>query len=617
MDGSQDHEYMGNFILINKPMRYRRLKSFLIMILALPPLGWATPQKFIEYLYIDANVGGSSGGHVAVKLNDWVYHFQNEEGYTQLTREAWHRFRWVYNDIDNRNIHIARVSLTASDAERVENRLSLLFLVQNRHVDYMDALRQDQQVLDAWQGEEPLVLDGFGFFERIDHQTAAFGPLLNRINAILGNGFLGDERQRLTRQLDSLDYFAPRLSDDLTVDRYPAYRPTFSEQLLDTLARRLALDVMSRGWPLRSNLLIDADPLGHREQNWLGRYGEHLEEAILGHLTTPYPGSGKALLLALARYEAITLSLASGKLRLIDCLATEPRPSQVPLTPSEHSDLAQLRDRLMHRLPSLREDIFSMPETDEADYHRLEVAVSELREIDKGLALNRSVHFGRQLGPPRGSGYAWLDKPGLTEGQFDRYRQMAEHRADQFLSRLRENYEYHLITHNCVTELVKAVNSSFAGSDETEALGGHIEPGADQGFIPFRFFELVRQRYRVTETLTLPSYRNRTLAQLSRTGQDWATLALEGNTLTSNIYRPRQGDGAFLLFTEHELWTRPLFGIVNLGYAAGATGVGVFTSPIDGGAELLDGLSGILFSLPEIGFWNIRKGSFSRFSPDP
>lgn len=576
---------------------------------------WAAPHAYIEYLYIDANVGSSSGGHAAIKLDDWVYHFQNEDGYTQLTRESWYRFRLVYNDIDNRNIHIARIAVSADNAERIGNRLSLLLLVQSRHSEYMEALRQDLQVLEAWYRNEPITIDGLGFFLHTDHQTSAFGPLLNHIKNRLGSEYLNQERRRLGRQLDSLVYVTASVSEPLSVDRFPNYRPTFSEQCQDLLARQLALDIITRAWGLGPNRLIDEDPLSQAEHLWLFRYGEQLEDNILHHLTAPYPGSGKALLLALARYQAVALSLASGKLTLLNILNTEPRPPRQPLTASEHSDLIQLRDHLSHRLPVIRDEVASLQEPDEAGYHRLEVAVSELNEVETGLALKQSIRFGRQEGPPLASGYAWLNKLPLLSTQFDIHQPIAASRADQFLSKMRETYAYHLITHNCVTELVRAVNSSFTGEDERAALGGHIEPGADQGFIPFRFFELVKQRYRVTQTLKLPSYRNRALAKSSQSGPDWVSAALEANTLTSSLYRPREGDSAFLLFTEHDLWTRPLFGVINLGYAAGATSVGVFTSPLDGGSGLLDGLYGMLFSLPEIGFWNIRKGSYSQINP--
>ena len=56
--------------------------------------------------------------------------------------------------------------------------------------------------------------------------------------------------------------------------------------------------------------------------------------------------------------------------------------------------------------------------------------------------------------------------------------------------------------------------------------------------------------------------------------------------------------------------TRPLFGAVNLVVGIAASAVGLIALPVDGGATLWAGLKGALFSLPELFFQNIRKGSF-------
>jgi len=55
---------------------------------------------------------------------------------------------------------------------------------------------------------------------------------------------------------------------------------------------------------------------------------------------------------------------------------------------------------------------------------------------------------------------------------------------------------------------------------------------------------------------------------------------------------------------------RPLYGIANLLVGIGGTLTGLALLPIDGGTTLRRGLYGALFSLPELAFVNIRKGSF-------
>ena len=69
-------------------------------------------------------------------------------------------------------------------------------------------------------------------------------------------------------------------------------------------------------------------------------------------------------------------------------------------------------------------------------------------------------------------------------------------------------------------------------------------------------------------------------------------------------------DSAFLFFTDGQPWLRPLLGSANFAYGTIQASVGLFTWPIDRGSRLRRGLVGAFYSLPELGFVNIRKGTF-------
>jgi hypothetical protein len=84
----------------------------------------------------------------------------------------------------------------------------------------------------------------------------------------------------------------------------------------------------------------------------------------------------------------------------------------------------------------------------------------------------------------------------------------------------------------------------------------------------------------------------------------------ESNTLTSTLYRKGNGDSAFLFFTDDVVATRPVFGALNLLTGLGMAAAGLVMLPVDHGATLRSGLAGALWSLPELAFFNIRKGSF-------
>ena len=57
-------------------------------------------------------------------------------------------------------------------------------------------------------------------------------------------------------------------------------------------------------------------------------------------------------------------------------------------------------------------------------------------------------------------------------------------------------------------------------------------------------------------------------------------------------------------------WRRPLYGLANLAWASGYSVYGLAAVPFDGGARVSAGVSGVLWSLPELAFENVRKGSF-------
>lgn len=80
--------------------------------------------------------------------------------------------------------------------------------------------------------------------------------------------------------------------------------------------------------------------------------------------------------------------------------------------------------------------------------------------------------------------------------------------------------------------------------------------------------------------------------------------------VTSTIYRRSGDDSTFLFFTDDLVLLRPLLGAANLAVGIGASVVGLAQSPLDRGAALSAGLRGVMWSVPELFFVNVRKGSF-------
>jgi len=203
---------------------------------------------------------------------------------------------------------------------------------------------------------------------------------------------------------------------------------------------------------------------------------------------------------------------------------------------------------------------------------------------------------------------------------------VAHAREHAYRAALTQLYPYDLITHNCVTEIFRTVDAAMGSADpgglspaavrETSSvrLGGYVEWRHTLNFIPVLSAKTVGTTYRVVEVVERPSYRRLTLDRMYGHENVVRVDLRESNVLTARSYERNPDDPIFLFFTDDVVLRRPLYGIANLAVGIGGTLAGMVLWPIDGGATLRAGLDGALFSVPEIAFINIRKGSFA-FAP--
>lgn len=552
---------------------------------------------------------------MAAKIDDAVYHFENHDGRLLLVRDEWNAFRHRYADLDNREIHSASVALTPKVIQRIERHLDSLLLEQQSQLERLDALKNDFFLLQSMHQDMPFSVAGMGFFT---HQNAdRLNPLpeakrLSSIQALNQKTLRALQEATQTRR-KTLKYFEP-LEKPL-----PLFRPErFSDQWIASVQLERATQVLLGDHSLRRDWVIDAGPLN----DWspaskslcdprvkLQQLESSKTEWILNHLEHPTHSMGYPLLLALAQREVIRSALNTDHLLLL-----------VPAPTLEASDgdemnydaLPQYRQETnaFQHAKNEAEAFFCSLGADDSGWLSLSSAVDEWLEIRTAAKEHRPVRLRKAQGLPEG----WGGVDGLMieqTGQSDLLAlNTAASQIDQLEQTLAEKYGYNLIQKNCVTALILSVNEVFAGN-EAPAFGGHISPFASQSFIPFRFFELVKTRYRLVQLEAHRAFRHRLLDALKeRDFGEWKAL-FENFTLTAEAYTQRPEDGAFLFFTEQSIWLRPLAGAINLGYATGVALVGLLEAPFDQGQRLKAGGSGMLFSLPELAGWNIRKGSYS------
>ncbi|WP_139559519.1 hypothetical protein [Methylotetracoccus oryzae] len=585
----------------------------------------AAEADVVDFLYIESNVGTSSGGHVALRVGEEVFHYQHEdEGLLVLARDDWSRFRTTYNDRDNRNIHVARLPFSPADVERVRDRFVHLYLVQHGHLDFLEALDRDAALLTSVESGHAPALARVGLFRA--GASAEFDSLHTRIAEQRGPHYLSQEGRALEARIRSLDHGVPDVGPwHVDPERHAPYPDTFEGHYRNLASQWVALQVLKGAWSLHPQALLDGagDDVraglkpGERER--LRELARALEASSVSLLGSARIDAGGALLLALARLAAVQRSLMQNRLLLLNPWYGLDFP-ELPASP-ETAVLPLAEANLRQQFAAARREYFALDEADEASLNVLENAAARLDAVRHEVRTGRRRAYPAERMVPSAAGPVGGAIPLIASPRplADRRVGFAEQQHRVFRDKMKAVYGYHLIRRNCATELVRALSSALpTDRDQERLLGGNVDPVADLAFIPFLLYEKLARRLAPDRRFMLPSYRNRALAAFSARGNPlWIRLA-EATTATSALYEPRPGDTRFLFFTEDWPWLRPLLGSLNLGYGLLNAGGGVVTAAFDKGERVSEGLRGVLFSLPELAFFNIRKGSFeSRRLPVP
>jgi hypothetical protein len=585
-------------------------QSLWLLLFCFPVLSWgaeaaAQPGKVsIDFLYINANAGEAAGGHTALRLGDSVFHYQFfPDASFLLVRESWDSFRFLYNDLHNRSIAIASLSLDTAVAVKIRNHFTELLVEQQQFFDELAALQKEEEfVRRLLGGRTELSVDCLGFFSG-NQATAVQSGIRKNIETELDPDFLQDTFAVSEGNLQRVIAAVNR-----------GERP--ENTLAEALAWREGLRVLLRGAELDRQGLIPPlpgeEPLSVREKSGLKKVIRQLTVSITGLLHSSRPDRGKTLLLQIARYQAVTHSLATGQLFTLDPFFADVREVQLTDEEMEGQRLTALQSALLQQATRRRELFFQEEQHPEIACSLLETSRArawELAQVNEG---QRRVRILTKVTLPTRPGVVTLS---TLEGDRDALLFTGARLQDEIgaLEKKRtERYGYNLFSRNCATELVRSLNSTFADPESGKmALGGWLEADAGLLFIPFLFYERSVSAFSLEEEGFLPARRLRNLEILYDQESDLLVWLRESNTLTSTLYDSRSKDTPFLFFTDDSLLLRPLQGVLNVGYAALHGVAGIATLPLDGGTRFNQAVRGIFYSLPELAFGNIRKGSYS------
>lgn len=614
------------------------MRALLCALLALGATGAHAGTSF-EYLYVRAHEGQASGGHAAIRFGGWVFDFQHDAGLLVPRREDASHFQYAYRTLQNRSIEASRVEATAETVDLLRQGFERRVLAQLRQLQIGTDLADDAKLLAAMRDDATPVLDvrGAGFFEPAD--VGGMAPSLEGLRAAVrtrhGDAWGGRRRAEAEAALRVLP-LDPIDAASVSIDpfRLPVVGESIGRRAAMALAARTAADLLTTPRRLRTPLRDAGLIEGVATRTRLEAARTALLASAAALANSRRPDWGEAFLRSAARLVSLDASLASGRWLVLDAMPASAQ--ELPMTPRRIDLVPTLlgeanRDLDRARAAFLREDGFS-----EASFGAVEAAatrVAALQSARDGAGVLR-VAPGSLL--PEGMlQLPFESPPGISRAARERLADTAQRRASDYRARLDARYGYELFAHNCVTELFDTVEAIFAAEASASAddvpadapvawqrfvrevsasrLGGYVAPRADANFVPFVSSRSVRANWRVIERTHLPSAREHVVA---REGSLRAALR-ETSALTSRVYTPAERDGFFLFFTDQP-WQRPLrplLGAANLTAGFARAGVGLLSLPFDRGRGLRSGLDGALWSLPELLFANIRKGTSEYVPP--
>jgi len=590
-----------------------------LAVLAVSSTAFASPPRFVDYLYIEANEGGSSGGHVALRLGNETYHFQHERpGVLRLRRDDAEHFRYAYGMLENRTMHVSRVAVSDATYAELRQRFSERYLIERKLFEERDALGEDRSLLEQLLGRRrgdttgTIGLRGAGFFFPDDGRSPpsdAALALLRRVQQTYGPAALRQRTEELRLELARLTPASVGPPPDVPAHGYPQFARPFSSRYRDALTGLAALQALERALPVRADARWPSASVEMQletvEKQALAAFADRLTDQLTRLLRSDRPDWGYPFLVGMARLAALRESEQTGHLVLLDAF---PPGAEVIPWPS----VRQHRDAISDLLAEAREEfararvlLRSGKEIEEHDYADVEAAGNRLLELEAAVTEERDMRVSAEaLLPSRDAAWTDLVVPDVPDDELARDLMRAKTMETLFATRLERRYAYDLFSHNCVSEVFETIGSAGAG------LGERVDGRTSLQFIPFVSARAVDGGWNVAQRTTLRSYRRSKLDEMYGRENRLHVWLRECNTLTSTIYRRNADDSFFVLFTDDVVALRPLFGAVNVAVAMGAGAVGVVLLPFDHGRTLMSGVRGALFSLPELAFVNLRKGSF-------
>ena len=605
-----------------------------------------------EYLYIEASEGNSSGGHSAIEFNDEVYHFQHHDsGLIRLLRQDKQEFHFQYRFLQNRRTHSSHIDVSDETFTRLRDYFKLQFLAQSQQFNLVNQLDKDRFLLqhllykarhdETFSGSNSsteLPLKGVGLFyneQQLGNQakktSSQSSPLIEilrqKIEQRYGHDYLNSRSQHISNRIKELTpTHWPIDTPLLSTNNFPVAINSFTDTYTNYLTGLIAIKVLMNEQTLRPDAyFVSPELITTKERLSLGKLKNQLTVSLVKSVNSKRPDWGYAALINLARIIVLDHSLQLGRWVFLDDFSRD--SEWISVDQYDHYKnqmLTQINDAKTN-LTQTRNALLNLDDLTEASYSNVEMAANRYFELLKVNEHKSIRYIGEKALPTKSTPLPDWVIPELSQQQLISALSELDTYQNKLITELSNHYSYDLITRNCVTELFRTIDQAMLQQAKTQGnqdellikesenrLGGTIS--TEYNFIPFISFQSVQENYKVTTNELLGSYRDQQLAKLYAKNNKLMVNLREANTFTSSIYNYNPDDAFFIFFTDGNLALRPVFGLFNTAAGLGQSLLGFLSWPFDAGKNLKSGATGVLMSLPELLFFNMRKGSYKYLS---
>lgn len=579
--------------------------------------------KTLEYLYINASEGNASGGHIALRFASDTFHFQHYDGgIIRLVKQNNASFDYQYRYLENRTFYQASIELNDLHYQQLLQHFNLRFLQQKQQNSLLKELGLNIAFLSKHYQHPALQIKGAGLFA----QSTALGvaeaqtikSIQEQINLHYGNIFLDTQIRQLKKQINTFKITPwPQHSVQITQNTFLSIPYSSASRYIDAVSKLVLLEFIKNGTSLNTQSYFSPAhahfKLSPQETEQLSVLQTSLRLNLLNLLVSQRPDWGSAGLILYARILSLTHSIRSGKLVFLDSFATN---NQVilPLEVDSYKDLfSAQKNRVLAKIFQQKKRLFaSRLAVSEAQYSRFEMLSNYYYERERSLNSHSAMRIsGEKLLPEKSTPLPHQYLPKIDPRHAKKELSRLDVVKKQLTHQIQSVYGYHLLTRNCVTEIFSTLTSAEINSEQIKHIQNLIDH-TQSAFIPFASFDGIAAHF---PAMTVPSFRQQQLHQMYQQENAMNVYLREFNTLSATSYKFNDKDAPFLFFTDDTIWLRPLFGSGNILTAAGVGLYGSFTFPVDSGKTLKNGMMGILMSLPELFFFNIRKGSYKYLPP--